>query len=153
LFGLESLCTRFRSLRTRLGLRGNRVPHLAARLALDDVAFDRRLECARSRSRGTNRARRLRFALWLLRTLWLLRRRFANSCRHRVRIEHVAASRALEGRSIVGQDPLIDTVAGVATGALNFDHSSTSPPARQIITLPWRTHLFGTSWRSVMRCG
>jgi hypothetical protein len=156
LLGLESLRTRFRSLRASLGLgwRGcSQRPRLGDRLALDDAAFDRRFECARTRSRGANRARRLRFALWLLRTGWLLRHHFANSCRRRVRVEHMAASRALKRRSIVGQDPLIDTVAGVATGALNFDHSSASPLAPQIIILPWCTHLFRTSRRSVMRCG
>jgi hypothetical protein len=153
LLRLESLRTRFRSLRASLGLGCYRLPRLGDGLALDDAAFDRRLECARTRSRGLNRARRLRFVLWLLRTGRLLRRRFANSCRHRVRAEYVAASRALEGRSIVGQDPLIDSVAGVATGALNFDHSSTTSPGRQIIILPRRKHLFRAARRSVMRCG
>ena len=84
LFGLESWCARFglrrnrlprglarllgfESLRASLRLWRDGRPHLAANLALDDVAFDRRLERARTRSRGANRARRLRFALWRLR--------------------------------------------------------------------------------------
>ena len=68
LFGLESWCARFgfrrngllhglagllgfESLRASLRLWRDGLPYLAANLALDDVAFDRRLESARTRSR------------------------------------------------------------------------------------------------------
>jgi hypothetical protein len=73
----------------------------------------------------------------------------------------MAASRALESRCIVGQDPLINPVAGMATGALNFDHSPTSHPAQKIITRRVLAHLLGASRRTdsaamprrVIQCG
>jgi len=133
----------------------DRSPQFCAMLALDYVALDRRLEGARARPRGANRARLLRFILGGFRS------HFTHFRRHRIRVEHVAASRALEGRCIVGQDPFIDPIAGVATGALNFDHSTTSHPADEIITRQWVAHLLcaprnadsAAIPRSVGRCG
>ncbi len=132
-----------------------RWPRLRAMLAFDYVAFDWRLEHACARPRRADRARRLRFTLD---RLWS---RFAHSWRYRVSVEHMAASRALEGRCIVGQDPFINPIAGVATGALNFDHSPTSHPAHEIITRQRVPHLlcaprrtFSTATpRSVVQCG
>ncbi len=130
-------------------------PQLRAMLAFDYVAFDRGLERAWARPRRADRTRRPRFTLG---RLWS---RPARSCRHRIRVEHVAASRALEGRCIVGQDPLIDPIAGVATGALNLDHSTTSHPQQKIITRQRVAHLFcpprkphsAAMPQSVVRCG
>ena len=119
-------------LRADLRLRREARPRLCT---LDDVALDRRLERTRTRSRGPNRSRRLRLVLGR----W--RRRFAHFRRHRIGVEHMAASRALESRCIVGQDPLVNPIAGVATGALNFDHTPTSHPAQKIITRRWLAHL------------
>jgi hypothetical protein len=120
---------------------------ITAMLALDDVAFDRGLEPARTGPRGTERARLLRFILGRWRS------RFAHFRGHRVGIEHVAASRALEGRCIVRQDALVDPITGVATGALNFDHSPTSHPAQKIIIRRRVAHLLTATSRSPAQCG
>src|ERR1019366_180058 len=132
-----------------------RWPQLRAMLGFDHVAFDWRLEHARARAGGADRARRLRFALG---RLWS---HFTHSRGYRVGVEHMAASRALESRCIVGQDPFINPIAGVATGALNFDHSPTSHPADQIITRQWVAHLLcaprethpAATPRSAVQCG
>src|SRR5208282_6473694 len=108
---------RVRWLDANLRLRRDGWPQLRAVRALDDVAFHLGFERAWPRPRGADRARGLRFTLG---RLWS---RFAQFCGCRVRVEDVAASRALKGRRIVGQDPLVNPVAGVATGALNFYHS------------------------------
>ena len=105
-------------------------------LALDYVAFDRRFERARPRPRGANRAR-----LGCDSLSGASRSRFAHFRGHRVGVEHMAASRALEGRCIVGQDPLVNSIPGVATGALNFDHSPASHPAQKIIIRQGVAHL------------
>jgi hypothetical protein len=88
--------------------------------------------CARARTRGPDCLRELR----VIRSR--LRSGGTDFCGNRIRIEHVAASRTLEGRRIVGQDPLVNPIPGMTTGTLNFYHSPTSQPARKII-IPHKT--------------
>jgi hypothetical protein len=50
----------------------------------------------------------------------------------RLGTEDVTASRTLESGSILGQHPLVDSVAGVTTGALDLDHRrNPSSPAKR----------------------
>ena len=65
----------------------------------------------------------------------------ARFCGKRIRVEHMAASRTLEGRRVVGQHPLVDPIAGMTTRALNFDHRPSSQPAQEIIIRERIAHL------------
>jgi hypothetical protein len=44
----------------------------------------------------------------------------------------MTAARTLEGRRLFRENPLIDPIAGVATGTLDFDHFPTSQPQQKI---------------------
>jgi hypothetical protein len=59
---------------------------------------------------------------------------------NRVRIEYVAASRTLEGRCLVRQNPLVNPVAGVTTSALDLYHRHASPPGKKISTPKAHAH-------------
>jgi hypothetical protein len=111
--------------------------NLGRRPRIDSLngALDWRLERTRRRPRTAHGTRRLRYAFDRLRS------RFAYPRRHRVGAEHMAASRALEGRCIVWQHPLVNAIAGVAASALNFYHLPTSRPLSTTIIRHKVAHL------------
>jgi len=53
---------------------------------------------------------------------------------NRIRIEHVAASRAFEGRRVIRKNALVNPVPSMTTGALNFRHRPASSPPLQTST-------------------
>jgi hypothetical protein len=97
-------------------------------LAHHNAGFCRRAGRARTLTRRAEHLRRLRVSLGGLGSGGT-HFRGKGIC-----VEHVAASRTLEGRRVVGQHPLVNPIAGMATSALNFDHRPTSQAATKNIT-------------------